>query len=65
MKAVAIITRRLKEGKTYADFHRAWYHTVGYGTSSKFYTSINVFNPRKITVTAFILLSSSSTDMCF
>jgi hypothetical protein len=29
MITVAIITLRLKEGKTYEDFRRAWYHTVG------------------------------------
>ena len=26
MITVAIVTRRLKEGKTYEDFRKAWYH---------------------------------------
>jgi hypothetical protein len=54
MIAVSIITRRLKEGKTYEDFRKAWYHTVGFGTTSKLYTVINAFNPREIVVIGFV-----------
>jgi predicted NBD/HSP70 family sugar kinase len=54
MMFVSIITRRLKEGKTYEDFRKAWYHTAGFGTTSKLYTLINVFNPREIVVIGFV-----------
>ena len=54
MMVVSIITRRLKEGKTYEDFRKAWYHTVGFGTASKLYTMINAFNPREIVVVGFV-----------
>lgn len=54
MITVAIITRRLKEGKTYEDFRKAWFHTVGFGTSSKLYTMISVFDPREIIVIGFV-----------
>ena len=54
MIAVSIISRRLKEGKTYEDFRKAWYHTVGFGTASKLYTMINAFNPREIVVIGFV-----------
>ena len=50
MIVISILTRRLKEGKTYEDFRKAWYHTVGYGTPIKLYTAINVFDPREIIV---------------
>jgi hypothetical protein len=50
MIGVSIITRRLKEGKTYEDFRKAWYHTVGYGIPGKLYTAINVFDQREIIV---------------
>jgi hypothetical protein len=69
MITVAIISRRLKEGKTYADFRKAWYHTVGFGTSSKLYTMINAFDPREIIVMGFIdterdkLLSTANIDV--
>ncbi len=53
MIQVAILTRRLKEGKTYEDFRKAWYHTVGFGTPNKMYTMINAFDPREIVVIGF------------
>jgi hypothetical protein len=54
MITVSIITRRLKEGKTYEDFRKAWFHSVGFGTTSKLYTVINAFNPREIIVVGFV-----------
>ncbi len=53
MIQVAILIRRLKEGKTYEDFRKAWYHTVGFGTPNKMYTMINAFDPREIVVIGF------------
>jgi len=54
MITVAIVTRKLKEGKTYQDFRKAWFHTVGFGTSSKLFTIINPFDAREITVIGFV-----------
>ena len=54
MKVISIITRRLKDGKTYEDFRKAWFHTIGFGTSSKLYTSINAFDQREIIVIGFV-----------
>jgi len=54
VKAVSIIRRRLKEGKTYEDFRKAWYHTVGFGTASKLFTVINAFDQREIIVIGFV-----------
>ena len=53
MFAIAIVIRRLKEGKTYEDFRKAWFHTTGFATSSKLYTVINAFDPREIIVIGF------------
>ncbi len=53
MIQVAILTRRLRRGKTYEDFRKAWYHTVGFGASNRMYTMINAFDPREIIVIAF------------
>lgn len=57
---VAILTRRLREGKSYDDFRKAWYHTTGFGVegkekggSNKMVTLINVFDPREIVVLGF------------
>jgi hypothetical protein len=48
----SILTGRLKEGKTYEDFRKAWYRTVGFGTPCKLYTAINVLDQREIIVMA-------------
>ena len=50
MIQVAILTRRLKEGKTYEDFRKAWYDTVGFGTGNKMFSVINAFDPKEIIV---------------
>lgn len=50
MIQVAILRRRLKEGKTYEDFRKAWYHTVGFDTANKMLSVINVADPREIIV---------------
>jgi hypothetical protein len=50
MIQVAIVSRRLREGRTYEDFRKVWYHTVGFGSRNKMYTAINAFDPREIIV---------------
>lgn len=54
MTTVAIVTRRLRAGKSYADFRQAWYHKTGFGTPSRLYTMVNAADPREITVIGFI-----------
>lgn len=63
MTTISIITRRLKEGKTYDDFRKAWFHTVGFGTDSKLYTVINAFNPREIIVIGFVDIAAGQDPM--
>lgn len=61
VKTVSILTRRLKEGKTYEDFRRAWFHTTGFavkgkdagGGKAQLLTFINIFDPREILVLGF------------
>jgi len=50
MIAVAIVRRRLREGKTYDDFRKAWYHETGFGTSNRMLTLLNVADPREVIV---------------
>lgn len=57
---VSIISRRLREGKTYEDFRKAWYHTTGFGVkgkekgaSNRMVSAVNVFDPREIVVMGF------------
>ena len=54
MTTVAIVTRRLRAGKTYDDFRKAWFHKSGFGTPSRLYTAVSATDPREITVIGFI-----------
>jgi hypothetical protein len=61
VRTVSILTRRLKEGKTYDDFRKAWFHTTGFGvegmeedgSSARLLTFINIFDPKEIIVLGF------------
>jgi len=48
IKGVAIITRTLREGKTFDDYREAWYHTQGFGVPTQMLTVVNLHNPREI-----------------
>jgi len=50
MIQMAILKRRLRPGKSYDDFRRVWYHTVGFGTGNRMFSAINVADPREIIV---------------
>ena len=63
MIAISIITRKLKKGKTYEDFRKAWYHTVGFGTASKLYTAINALDQREIIVVGFVEVKPGQDPM--
>jgi hypothetical protein len=63
MKVISIITRKLKDGKTYEDFRKAWFHSTGFGTSSKLYTSINAFDQREIIVIGFVEILPNQDPM--
>lgn len=43
-----MVTRTLKPGKTYDDYRKAWFHTVGFGVPTTMYTVINAFKPQEI-----------------
>lgn len=48
MKFIAIIHRRLREGKTFDDYRKAWFHTSGFGAPTTMYTVLNAFDPKEI-----------------
>jgi len=45
VKSVTIIHRRLREGKTFDDHRKAWFHTTGFGAPTTMYTVVNAFDP--------------------
>ncbi len=50
MIAVAILRRRLRPGRTYEDFRKAWYHETGFAAPNRMLTMINIADPREIIV---------------
>jgi hypothetical protein len=48
MKFITIIHRRLREGKSFEDYRKAWFHTTGFGAPTTMYTVVNAFDPREI-----------------
>lgn len=48
MKFVTIIHRRLREGKTFDDYRKAWFHATGFGAPTTMYTVVNAFDPREL-----------------
>lgn len=48
VKGVAIISRTLREGKSFDDYRKAWYHTHGFGVPTRMFTVVNLHNPREI-----------------
>lgn len=61
MLTTAIVKRRLKEGVTYEEFRKAWYHTVGFDTPTKMVTTLNAFDPREVIVIGFVELDKNAT----
>jgi hypothetical protein len=61
LNTISILTRRLREGKTYEDFRRVWFHTTGFGVagketgggSARLLTFLNIFDPREVIVIGF------------
>ena len=48
MKFITIIHRRLREGKTFDDYRKAWFHATGFGGPTTMYTVVNTFDPREL-----------------
>lgn len=48
MKFITIIHRRLREGKTFDDYRKAWFHATGFGAPTTMYTVVNTFDPREL-----------------
>ncbi|MBM4141831.1 MAG: ROK family protein [Nitrospira sp.] len=48
MKFITVIHRRLREGKTFDDYRKAWFHATGFGAPTTMYTVVNAFDPREL-----------------
>ncbi len=62
MIVVAIVRRRLKEGKTYEDFREAWFHGTGFGTSNRMFSCLNVTDPHEVITIALTEASPENAE---
>ena len=51
---VTVFRRRLREGKTYGDFEKAWEAEKGFGVPARVFNAINVSDPREVLSVAFV-----------
>ena len=57
-----VFVRRLREGKTYADFHDAWYPEVGFGVPARILSGPGVLDGRDIVTVGFVDASPDQLD---
>lgn len=59
LTAVAILRRRLREGKSYEDFRDAWFHEEGFNAPNRMLTMLNVADPREVIVVGLTQVESA------
>ena len=58
-RVITILKRRLREGKTYEDFRRAWFHESGFAAQNQMLSMINIADPREIIVIGMTRVTSA------
>lgn len=51
---ISIIQRRLKDGKTFEDFERAWEADKGFGVPTRVFAAVRLDDPRDILTVGFV-----------
>jgi hypothetical protein len=59
---ISILTRRLREGKTYADFRDAWKPDKGFGVATRVVSAQSLEDPREIVTISFSDLDVSDIE---
>lgn len=50
---ISVLIRRLREGRDYDDFKRAWYPQTGFGAPTRVLAGVNLEDPREILTVGF------------
>ncbi len=62
MIVIAVLTRRLREGKTYADFREAWLPDQGFGFPTRVVSAQRVDDEREIITIGFSQLDEAEAE---
>ena len=54
---VSVFVRRLKEGRSFADFLREWEADVGFGVPTRVFNAVSVDDPREVISIGFVGIS--------
>jgi hypothetical protein len=57
---ISVLTRRLKEGKTYADFRAAWLPDKGFGVPTRVVSGVSMEDPRDVITVGFTDLDEAA-----
>lgn len=59
---IALFRRRLKDGKTFADFKDAWEAEKGFGVPARVIAASRLDDPREILTVGFVAIPSQALD---
>ena len=59
---ISILTRRLREGKTYEDFRAAWQREGGFGVPTRVVTGQGLEDPREVVTIGFTDIELDEID---
>jgi hypothetical protein len=62
MIVISVLTRRLRDGKTYDDFREAWLPEQGFGFPTRVVSALNVEDQREIITIGFSELDEAEAE---
>jgi hypothetical protein len=62
MIVISVLTRRLRDGKTYADFREAWLPEQGFGFPTRVVSAQNVQDDREVITIGFSELDEAEAE---
>ncbi len=62
MIVIAVLVRRLREGKTYEDFHKAWLPEQGFDFPTRVVSALNVQDEREVITIGFSEMEESEAE---
>jgi hypothetical protein len=62
MIVISVLSRRLRDGKTYEDFREAWLPEQGFGFPTRVVSAVNVEDQREVITIGFSELSEDEAE---
>jgi hypothetical protein len=59
---VSVFRRRLKEGRTFDDFKRAWEADTGFGVPTRVFSAVSLGDPREVLSVGFVDMDTADLE---